>query len=389
MKHKFIGILPLAAFFLFATAGAYCEEDMDETADIPDIEQEVSWHLFKKAQPSETEVQKSEAPAKPFFAQAEILKSDSNLIGAYNSTARFEVSGAWDFFIAGSFIYWQPREKGLDMATAIATVPGAPISQIVNMKFKYEPGFKVGLGTNFDHDGWGLFVQYTRLYMKEGNDSYNPAGTVFTINWFDPIIISNTDQGHYVKGRWHLSTNIVDLEIGRPCYIGTALTFKPFIGAKAAWLKQQYNVTAHLTEALTIYDSRNHFNSWLLGPRAGLNTNWLIGCGFRSFANLAGTLFYQHFKTTAKQQHGSTRDVYERFKYSQVAPAYEIAIGLGWGTYFDHDYWHFELSAAYEFQNYVNQNMLRCLNDKIARTIDGAAGDLMYHGLTATIRLDF
>ena len=34
----------------------------------------------------------------------------------YNHPARIDVKGSWDYYISGSYIYWQPREDGLELA---------------------------------------------------------------------------------------------------------------------------------------------------------------------------------------------------------------------------------------------------------------------------------
>ena len=71
-------------------------------------------------------------------------------------------------------------------------------------------------------------------------------------------------------------------------------------------------------------------------------------------------------------------------------------IGLGWGSYFCSDKWHFDLSVAYEAQRYSQTNYMaqeaQMLNIDSDRSISSGLvkpGDNFLHGLTVTARIDF
>ena len=72
-----------------------------------------------------------------------------------------------------------------------------------------------------------------------------------------------------------------------------------------------------------------------------------------------------------------------------VIPNAEAALGLGWGCYFSDEEWHFDLSAAWEFHHFWNQNMMRQFVDTLATGVDGEPADLTYQGLTISLQLDF
>ena len=86
------------------------------------------------------------------------------ILAAYNAPARFDVKGTWDLFTTLSFLYWQPREDGLSLALSSYAEPQENPGKLFNMHFDYKPGFKIGVGSNFTHDNWNLFFEYTRLH---------------------------------------------------------------------------------------------------------------------------------------------------------------------------------------------------------------------------------
>jgi hypothetical protein len=70
----------------------------------------------------------------------------------------------------------------------------------------------------------------------------------------------------------------------------------------------------------------------------------------------------------------------------------ELELGFGWGSYFDNNNWHIDLSAGYALQVFFDQNMFRHFETGNHRTTAYSSlphGNLYVQGLTATARLDF
>ena len=60
------------------------------------------------------------------------------------------------------------------------------------------------------------------------------------------------------------------------------------------------------------------------------------------------------------------------------------------------DSWHFDVALSYDFNFFLNQNMIRSLRDRLSSETRGRGAliytkpeDLMLHGLTLTMRFDF
>jgi hypothetical protein len=66
----------------------------------------------------------------------------------------------------------------------------------------------------------------------------------------------------------------------------------------------------------------------------------------------------------------------------------ELGLGLGWGSYFAHNTWHFDLAATYDFHVFWGENVMRAFRDLVSN-VEGTPGNLFMHGLTLTTRFDF
>lgn len=343
------------------------------------------------------------APSQKSFEQGHEM-AQSQMMAGYNAPARIDVRGSWDVYASGSFTYWQPIQDNMELGVVRDTA--APHSallidgDVVNLNFNYKPGFKVGIGMNFDHDNWDTFVQYTWFRGSHSTTtSLNTAGTSQLIPlWGAPDVITSTEFFHGTQ-KWKLHMDLLDWELARSCYVGTKLSFRPFFAARAAWIRQNIDVeyTQHASGTTDFYvDKRS--NSWAVGPRAGLYTNWMIGDGFRLYGNGAGDiLFTQYRKLTSSDvsittSTGAVADylVTHQRRLNTLRTHLELELGFGWGSYFDNNNWHFDISAGYGFQVFFNQNMFRHFTDDIANVVSNSPnGDLYVHGATGTIRFDF
>lgn len=358
MKNKLFRIVSVVALFVAISGFTMQEEHKKDTYD--------QGHYVKKGQMSH----------------------------GYNSPARINVEGAWDYFVTASFIYWQPKEKGLEVAIYRQDDDNLNHSaySLVNMDFDFHPGFKVGLGMQSSYDDWNIYLEYTRLYTKNSASKTVPHDDDHHL--YDTWDGTDGAACLHAKGTWKLHLNLLDFELARPFYVGTKLTFKPNVGARWGWITQkyraQYDSIAGDTDDYNISQAKT--TSWILGPRVGIDTYWHLTEGFRLFVNAAASIFYQDFDgkidiTFVDDEATTTAKYFDNKGY--VNANFETAVGFGWGTYFSDDQWHFDLSAGYEFHYFLNQNMMRRLLETIDEITDAEASDLSLNGLTISARLDF
>jgi len=312
---------------------------------------------------------------------------EHQMMGAFSAPARFDVKGSLDLFITASYLYWQPIQESMSLAYDQYPAPTTTRGKVYDMDFDFKSGFKVGMGINLSYDNWNLYLEYLRLHSTHKEGINLPTNATLNCLWRDDTGPLSCNS---ISSSWEFDTDLLDFYMTRPYYLGTKLTLKPFAGLRGGWIDQKLNVRAIDTSD---YPNRTWIDSdsWLVGPRGGVDCFWHLGEGFRVFTNIAASLFYQHFKTTLKYYtiNTNTLDYYQREKIGRVVPNIDLALGLAWGTYFADNDWHIDLSAGYEFHHFWNQNTLRPVYEAIVNGIIVSPGDLMLQGLTVTARLDF
>jgi len=323
---------------------------------------------------------------------------------AFNAPSRIEVKGSYDIFLTANFIYWCPSQENMEMG--IISDTSNPLffvdGTVVRQNFDYAPGFQIGIGGNLPLDSWDLFAQYTWFRNTDTvSTSLDIAGSnVLFPFWTKPDLTN--PRFFRGKEKWHLSMDLGDVELARSYYIGTSLTFRPFFGIRAAFIRQHLDVD-YLNETTGSFIHDNIFvnqttHSWGLGPRAGLCMNWLLGHGIRMYGNGSADILFTQYTKLDWEQHATTaagvvlpgflfRVEEKNLNYLRTHLALEL--GFGWGDYFGKGDYHFDLSAGYGFQVFFGQNMFRAFSDDLTFNSIAPNGDLFIHGLTVATRFDF
>jgi len=301
---------------------------------------------------------------------------DSNkcLYPAYSAPARIDVQAAWNFIVSASFIYWQPEMMGIDLGYIQSNDLSTQAHSVVNFDSDYYPGFKILLGTHYDYDNWNINARYTRYHANEKDK--NSKGDIIFHVFSDSVTITP------LRSIWTPKIDYFDLEVGRPYYNGKHLVIKPYASVKGGWSKQKFRLTAELSNENQEATFRT--KSWFLGPRGALDINWLLTNDFRIFLDSSVSLMYQKFKTKdrfiSKFYNSLTYTTKFDTKSIQLTPAIDFNPGLGWSTYFDHNNWHVDLFAAYNFVYFFNQNEFLSVDTR---------GDLMLHGFELSLKFNF
>lgn len=351
-------------------------------------------------------------PQRNSFEQAKKV-TKTQMLPAYNAPARIDVRGSWDLYATASFIYWQLSQDNMEVAfsdslsNAAYTTSNQVMGNQIAMDFDYKPGFKVGLGLNFEHDDWTTFAEYTRIHASnhKSANANDISGIVTPLlpTWGHPYVLG-TNVYNTASENWHTNLDLIDLDLGRTYYVGTQLTFRPFFGARGAFITQNVHVeyvnttftnNGTFVEVPGVLDVYKRLHSWAVGPRAGVDTNWIVGRGFRFFGNANADLLYTKYKIQDKTNFVATATGTNEFFVSEehsinLRTHLDLELGLGWGSYFDNNNWHIDLSAAYGFQVFFDQNMF---GNYLSASMPGRAltpiGNLYAQGLTATVRFDF
>ncbi len=353
----------------------------------------------------------------PIFHQGEDSLADT-CHPTYNYPANVGTKDHFGGFVTASYLYWFAGQEGMDLATTETfvqvterVISSETQSAAVFQNFKYSSGYKVGLGYNFNnYDNWVVRLDYTNLHQTSSQTVLAPPTlpppsgvavfitdeVLYLTSWFSQhTIFGQALAVKELSSSWHLGLDLVDGVASRPYYQGKSLTISPFGGLRAAFIKQSLHISTdsvlNLITPTPVVNSKNKSKSWGLGPRAGLETHWLVGSGFRLQGDVgASLLFTRYTKVTHKEDPITlTYPVSYAFKqYNCLRPMAEMNLGVGWLHYFGKCV-ALDLSATYDFNYMWKQNMIRALNDLNIIGSNASANDLFLHGLTVTATLSF
>jgi len=324
--------------------------------------------------------------------------------GGYNAPARYDVNGCWNFFITADFIYWQPRQENMGLANALplgGPVPPIVDSTIIYQKFSWKPGFRVGLGMNFGHDSWAGLVEYTWFHNTHRTSSDTPNfdnGGGLLMLWASGLFLNtgNTGLADGFNSRWDLDMDLLDFVLQRIYYVGTRLSFRTFFGGRTTWISQDMDFNFLLNPltnplALSTVNASFYSSSWALGPRFGVDLNWVLGWGFSLASKLAGDISYARYKVNWNEDEVQTAGgpgQGSHWTVAQLRPHAEAGFGLGWGTYFCDNGFHLQFTATYDFNVWWNQNMMKALHSYVNNNQE-VQGNLYTHGLDLKVQFDF
>lgn len=310
------------------------------------------------------------------------------VIDGYNAPARIDVHGSCDIFLWGNFLYWHASEEGLEYGSAeeLSFTPNR--QTLLSPKFKYKPGFQVGIGFA-GRDDWDLKFWYTWYRNNVRTTNQTPDGDRMQPFWFD-----TTANASFMRSRWKLSLQMLDAEIGREYFAGKNLSFRPSFAVTSMWMLQRFRV---VTEIIALANERkqslNKARSWGIGPKLGIATKWMLGRHLDIFAKGYAASIYTKYKIKHESQDlstsGSDFTSTLRKKISWLRPYLDLSTGIDFGFYFSDYRFHLSFYAAYEFQLFWNQNVMRQLFDETQTRHHHAYGDLFLHGATTGLRFDF
>ncbi len=310
------------------------------------------------------------------------------------------------WYLFADALYWHADVGNTDWAyvNTNTTLPAGTITPLsaYHIDFKWDWGFKIGIGVNMDHGQWDSDLYYTWFRTSRVNN-LSASLTQFANDTHD-VILSGFIGAKYDQ---KLSFNMIDWELGRDHFVSKHLAVHPHIGLKGGWIDQKIRgffiysppgtLTPNSAQRLRI---KNDF--WGIGAAGGVNTSWMLGNVdthyFSLKGDLGGALMYGHFSsgyyydtitlpvsagapnvTQAQQFNGLNRNL--------AVPMLQTALALGWDTEFNDDRCHFGLKVAYEFQYWFRQSQI--VANPVVATFFRLSDDLALQGLTIDFRFDF
>ncbi|MBS0627343.1 MAG: hypothetical protein JSS09_03940 [Verrucomicrobia bacterium] len=359
----------------------------------------------------------------PAYTAGEALPRGS-LPGAYSQSANYKIDDSYDVYFTADFIYWNLQQDSMRVGNLMDPSSSGAVGflngtdETLFNDTKYSPGFQVGLGFNMNGmDGWNLYSEYTWYQNKTSSTADAGSGKSIAFSFAedaaphgitDDMVVADSISG---TSKYHF--NNLNLSLQRPFYWGRKLSANFGAGLRALWISQKISATADDVTSYAEGSSGSgtslsnatatfHQKSWALGPRFELQTNWLLGWGFRIMANIAESVLYTRYtKLNGTLTGGVTDGVTADFSstvgfsdnddcdsssnYNTLRAVTETSLGLGWGSYFgDNNDFHFDITASYEFNIYWNQNMFGMVVNG-----HGSPSNTYLQGLNVGLRFDF
>lgn len=302
---------------------------------------------------------------------------------------------------SASFIFWQPIQENMQLGVVsdVTATDDLANGYEVPLQENFRPGLKLGLGIDFNYDNWDTALEYTWFNAKESaHVSLDPANTLITLlpAWQIPTLLSP----EYSAGSesWNLIMNLLDWNVGRACSIGNKLCIRPFMGMRAAFIKQTLSVD-YLTQNgsfVALWPSTHltlSTNSWGLGPEIGAVMNWELGAGFTLIGIGEWDILYTQYNLKNTQKSDTSSANVFTFNWNDMDTLRmhtNLELGLGWGTPLKNGKYSLDFLFNYCFQVFFNQNMFRNTFSTFylgSSTVPN--GNLYLQGLTVTCKLGF
>ena len=313
------------------------------------------------------------------------------------------VAGGFNAHLTLEFLYWTAREDNLAFAKkeSFQLCPDGQTSitgkaKTYHPNWNYEPGFKIGIGYLYDHDGWGFYGNYTWLRVddtkrKVALDESEMTTTQLKLIGFESF--NDFAAISSISGRWSFAFDVVDLALGRGFYISRYLSLHPFLGLKGTWQDQCFTISTQgvgQNEAPLFARDDNTIDSWGIGMRAGLDTTWHFNSCVSFFGEMAISGLWQRLNVDRKISFDfSELDEFAEAKlhfdnpHTTLKPVLELFIGLRFETWYCCDSYHFSLDTGWEEQLWIGQNQFFVTENETP------GGSLLLQGLTLKARLDF
>ena len=261
-----------------------------------------------------------------------------------------------------------------------------------NHDWDWQPGVRVGMGFYLDHDAWNLDFKWTWLNITnyEHANATTSGGKVIPLWLLGSDTPSSQVNGTRSSATWNADYNTIDVRLGKPHYVSRYFVLNPHFGVRGAWIDQHFSVSygGFGDNNRTIHHGENDF--WGVGARCGIDTNWILGKGWKLFGNVASSILFGKFEVDQSLNIPSNGGFDMRYDYYQNQPNFEITLGIAWGMYFNKQRNYVGLKAAYEFHEWWDQLNMRKFfsgsagwaNDVVSR------GNLTLNGFSLALQFD-
>lgn len=323
-----------------------------------------------------------------------------------------------NFQIYGDYLYWKVSQDQMqyaavlpggiqqiiqDFQTQESSVRVSEKLKIIDPKFDFQSGFRIGLGYIFPCSNWDVQLAWTSIHEKTHSQVSNrdqgiiplamPVSSIFGFINRDPALFG---FGSKAKSNWHFEFDVIDLEIGRNCACSDQLVLRPYVGLKMASIRQKQHIdyfgfSVDGTSIGLANKKKNDFQG--IGPSFGVDFGWGFCSNWSLSGSLSGALLCGKLdvkeRPVADVGPNSITFELKNSKKNRVRSVVAANLGIDWATCICNKVGAL-IGVYYEAQYWPNQ--WNCLSSVASGLIVGGnspQGDLMMQGLTAKVALSF
>jgi hypothetical protein len=321
---------------------------------------------------------------------APLCAEQKNSCDAPNCSSRTQTSNQWK--ISADFLAWFASEEVTSIWADVITLgDNSSTWTAPSFNFKWDYGFRLGIGHDLTHDQWDTTLNWTWFRTSAAHAIPIQASTHLGPE-FDAGFLS-MDVPTHMNAKWSLLLNMFDWQIGRSFWISKSISMRPYSGLKGGWINQSIHanyfdltIDHHLTDLSGSENLKNNF--WGIGPTGGVNTKWTIrnfkSHSFSFFGDFSVATMWGTWNCSDVYKNTAPKTVSVNTKRSTLgALTFQGLMGIGWDADFNRGRTHFSTKLGYEMQIWFNQLQIATFQ------LQRLHGDLTFQGVTLNCQFSF
>jgi Legionella pneumophila major outer membrane protein precursor len=291
-------------------------------------------------------------------------------------------------FVFADALIWQLRAGAADnWGQQIGTNGSTSIFNVLDAPYEWNTGIRLGVGHEFNQGSYDVVLAFTHYQANASNQASGSVISAFNGNYFANNLNGTALDFPYRNAniRYQFYYNTFDLNLGTNYEIANIVVFHPYLGLKAASLKQNIysnwlgpigptNFTA-ATE-----DLKNDFSG--IGPSLGVDSRWFVYTNGNQSVDLVGNivagLLYGHTSISDVYTNNVpvTITIYNA-SINGASPMFDGLLGVQWNKQFAKS--DMSVRVGYEAQIWFNQIQFYSLNmGKVNRPISLQGGNIEF-----------
>lgn len=304
----------------------------------------------------------------------------------------------------GDVLYWYAQEDGLAYAVRAQTdAQGSTLpTEVQYPDFRFQVGFRVGLGFNTMHDNWNIDASWLN-YKNTAQDSTLLAAVSFNTGTDSLLNGSSAEYdvtyGNFAYGKMYLNMNIADLAFRKPYWVGQYTLLQTRFGIRGSRIDSDFTVHSYQqnANAASTLDTRVVFsqNQKGIGLLAGVDSTMYIDEYISLFGTLGTSVLFTENDVKKSQtltivQDSQTRDTSSSAKIYSSMPTIDLSGGIQLESWPMAQTFRVALLLGWEMHTFIGYNrFVQYLNPSSLGTISDSNGSLSTLGGFGRLAIDF